>query len=283
MVGLIGSVGCGKSCLHHCMRTSSTLNRLRKLFPGNAIRSTGVESVSSRLQRTAIGTFEGAPFEIEDKAGHRREVVLYDMAGEITNLEAFSQSIYKVSNYRMEDRIEADKILDKVQYLDAIFVVIKGTSLFKTHERVIGDVDSFLRLLDEEYPSSVIRKAIVITEADLIRQRLKDAEAAIQESDATNRQILRANGALANGAFLHSSSSLFQRANSFEDIYRHVALCTEFHQDIKGGDSSRAPCFMISTLQERDDGMLDFEQAVNAEIPFAWLLSRMIKMEVEHG
>ena len=268
-IGLLGTVGAGKSCYQHSLCINTTLDRAAKLLGGKVI-STAKDPKAARLPRTAISSFEGVPFEVT-KEGKRKsqkiEVVVFDMGGELSLLENYNQGVFSQGKYRMNDRLLADEVLDKARFLDGVLVVLKGTSLLADANRPLGDIEGLLRLYSEE--NGNIRKIIAISEADVIQEKLKQAELA-----HASRSVL------ANGARLYSSSPVFKPARSEEDLRRHMALAADVLRDTKRYSFREdMPVCMVSTCHEEANDILNFETgAMNNELPFVWLLQHLVDM-----
>ena len=277
-IGLVGAVGSGKTCFWHSLRCATTFNRLSNFF-SDSMKCVPVVPQVSRLERTNIATFDGTPIEITSAHGkHATDVLLFDLAGEVTDVDSFSQSHFSAKSYSLAGRIASDEIVRNCKKMDALLVFIKGTSLFTQHAEVIGDMQGFLDKLD-----TLTQKAVVITEGDLVRERLLLGEQAASLPDKALASAQLAQSELINRAVLKSSSPLFYRCHNMEDMRRHIAFAKSVYEDVFG--PVKSPCFLISTLNEKKgkDGeeILDFSAAINAELPLVWLLSHLNHMTIK--
>lgn len=270
-IGLLGTVGAGKSCYQHSLCINTTLDRAAKLLGGKVI-STAKDPKAARLPRNAISSFDGTPFEVTKEGKSKRkaqkiELVVFDTGGEISLLQNHSQSVFQHGSYRISDRLLADEVLDKARFLDGALVVVKGTSLLENGKRPLGDIEGLLRLYSEE--NGNIRKIIAISEADVIQEKLKQAESA-----HASRSVL------ANGARLHSSSPVFNPIHSQEDLRRHMALAGDILRDTHryNFSSEDLPVCLVSACREESGDMMDFESGFNQELPFVWLLEHLVDM-----
>lgn len=270
-IGLLGTVGAGKSCLQHSLCINTTLDRAAKLLGGANVISTAKDTKVARLPRNAISSFDGTPFEVTTQGKSKRkaqkiELVVFDTGGEISLLQNHSQSVFQHGSYRISDRLLADEVLDKARFLDGVLVVVKGTSLLEDGKRPLGDIEGLLRLYSEE--NGNIRKIVAISEADVLQQKLKQAESA-----HASRSVL------ANGARLHSSSPVFNRVNTEEDLRRHMALASDLLRDThRYNFSEDMPVCLVSACREEGGDMMDFESGFNQEVPFVWLLQHLVDM-----
>lgn len=267
-LGLLGTVGAGKSCYQHSLCINSTLERAGKLLGGKVI-STAKDPKTARLPRTSVSSFEGVPFELTKEDGkkvRKTEVVVFDMGGELSMLENHNQSVFTHERYRMNDRLLVDEVLDKARFLDGVLVVVKGSSLFENAKRPLGDIEGLLRLFSEE--NGNIWKIVAVSEADVIQDKLSEAEAA-----HANHSVL------ANGTRLHSTSPVFNAVHSLEDLRRHMALAADVLRDThRYSFSEDMPVCFTATCCEESGDMLDFEKGFNSELPFVWLLRHMVDM-----
>lgn len=275
-IGLVGPVGSGKSCLWHSLRCATTFNRLSNFFSDN-IKCVPVVPRVPRLERTNIAAFDGTPIEITSVNGkYTTDVLLFDLAGEVTDVDSFSQSHFSTKSYSLAGRLASDEIVRNCKQMDALLLFVKGTSLFAQHDEVIGDVHGFLDKLD-----TLTQKAIVITEGDLVRERLYKGEQAAAIGAHASEQL--AQSELINKAVLKTSSPLFYRCHNMEDMRRHIAFAKSVYEDVFG--PVKSPVFLVSALKEakgkEGEDILDFSEAINAELPLAWLLSHLNHISIK--
>lgn len=271
-LGLLGTVGAGKSCYQHSLCINSTLERAGKLLGGKVI-STAKDPKTARLPRTSVSSFEGVPFELTKEDGkkvRKTEVVVFDMGGELSMLENHNQSVFTHERYRMNDRLLVDEVLDKARFLDGVLVVVKGSSLLENAKRPLGDIEGLLRIFSEE--NGNIWKIVAVSEADVIQDKLSEAEAAYAYPSV-----------LANGTRLHSTSPVFNAVHNMEDLRRHMALAADVLRDThRYSFSEDMPVCFTATCCEESGDMLDFQKGFNQELPFVWLVQHIVDMGGKH-
>lgn len=279
LVGLLGPVASGKTCFSRAIRCQAAVRRLNSLFH-EQFDCCPTKDVDLRPDRSPLYTFEGTPIHISSQRGDELgDVILVDMAGELTRDSVFNQALFSSEEYSLADRRIANRIFLNARRMDALLLFTRGQSLFTQHEDVKGDYAPFLRRLNRK-----VLCAVAITEADEICSRLTAAEKAASEPEETNPTCLvdqeaqkkaLVKGELSGNAVLCSTSKLFQQATNEDEIYEHVAMARDLYADaFRNVD---CPVFLLSSLQKNGEEF-DFSKSRNVEIPLAWLLSRMMPM-----
>ena len=271
LIGMVGPVGCGKTCYAHSVRYKSSVDRFNRLFH-ETINCIGTNAVCLRPDHSPLTTFNGTPFQVITKNGREvADVILVDMAGELTK-DTFNQGVFgDNADYNAGTRIDVDNLIRNCKNMDALILFTLGSSLFVQHEDEIGSYRTFLKKLNRP-----MLHAVAITGADMVYERLAEAERTEQSSDPSERKEALACGALLDGAVLRTISPVFNQVHTPDELYTHIALAHDLYSDTIS--DVNAPVFLLSSLKEQDDGKLDFSASCNVELPMAWLMSRLLPM-----